>query len=311
MSQTLRSFFVACVCLLAWASLAAPLPTVVPGFQVELLHTVPPGGDSWVCMTSDPKGRLIISPEGPGGYLTQVTLSPQGQVVEMKKIDRPVGSAMGLAFAFSGLYVDGDGIKGFGVYRLPYDPQSDQYGSPVLITRLRGYPPHEHGAHGIVQGADDRLYIVGGDLVQPPENLSGTSPLRNYGIDQLLRPDNDPNGVGAGAVPPEGFVLRVGPNGENPELFCGGLRNVYAIAFNADGELFGFDNDDEADWGLPWYRPNALYHLVSGADYGYRQGTAKWPHDFPDSWPDLVETGLGCPTGLKFGGRSNFPGKYK
>ncbi len=48
---------------------------------------------------------------------------------------------------------------------------------------------------------------------------------------------------GGGLTPPAGFVLRIGPNGENPELFCGGLRNVYAIAFNADGELFGFDND--------------------------------------------------------------------
>lgn len=299
------------LCFVGGTIQAAPLPAVLPGFKIELLHQTPPGGDSWVCMTSDAKGRLVISPEGPGGYLTQVTLSSNGQVAGMKKIDRPVGSAMGLAFAFGSLYIDGDGIKGFGVYRLPYDAKTDEYGSPILITRLLGYAPHEHGAHGIVAGKDDHLYIVGGDLVQPPANLSSSSPLRRYGIDQLLPPDNDPDGLGAGAVPPEGFVVRVGTNGENPELFCGGLRNVYAIAFNSDGELFGFDNDAEADWGLPWYRPNALYHLVSGADYGYRQGSAKWPHDYPDSWPDIVETGLGCPTGLKFGDRSNFPEKYK
>jgi putative heme-binding domain-containing protein len=291
--------------------MAAELPSVAPGFKVELLRSTPPGGDSWVCMTSDAKGRLIISPQGPGGYLVQVTLSPQGQVARMQRIDRPTGSAMGLAYAFDSLYVDGDGPKGFGVYRLRYDAQADQYGWPVLIAQFPGYPPHEHGAHGIVQGKDNHLYIVCGDFVQPPANLSSTSPLRHYGIDQLLPPDGDPDGFGAGLMPPAGFVLRVGPNGENPELFCGGLRNVYAITFNADGELFGFDNDPNNDWGLPWYRPNSLYHLVSGADYGYREGTAKWPHDFPDSWPDLLDTGLGCPTGLKFGDRSNFPGKYK
>jgi putative heme-binding domain-containing protein len=291
--------------------MAAELPNVLPGFKVELLRSSPQGGDSWVCMTSDPKGRLIISPQGPGGYLIQVTLSPEGQVAQMQRIDRPTGSAMGLAYAFDSLYVDGDGPKGFGVYRLRYDPQTDQYGWPTLIAQFPGYPPHEHGAHGIVQGRDNRLYIVCGDFVRPPAALSPTSPLRNYRIDQLLPPDDDPDGFGAGLMPPGGFVLRVGPDGENPELFCGGLRNVYAIAFNADGELFGLDNDPDNDWGLPWYRPNSLYHLVSGADYGYREGTAKWPHDFADSWPDVLETGLGCPTGLKFGDRSNFPGKYK
>jgi putative heme-binding domain-containing protein len=304
-------FLTAAICVVARASWASDLPTVAPGFKVELLHTVPQGGDSWVCMTSDGKGRLVISPQGPGGYLTQITLSPEGQVARMQKIDRPVGSAMGLAYAFDSLYVDGDGKMGFGVYRLPYDSQTDQYGAPMLIARFRGYPPHEHGAHGITLGADNRLYIVGGDVVQPPLGLVASSPFRNNGNDQLILFDNDPGGFGVGSTLPEGFVMRIGPNGENPEVFCGGLRNVYAIAVNADGELFGFDNDANMDWGLPWYRPNALYHLVSGADYGYRQGSAKWPHDYPDSWPDIVASGLGCPTGLKFGNRSNFPGKYK
>jgi putative heme-binding domain-containing protein len=291
--------------------MASELPTVAPGFKVELLRTAPLGGDSWVCMTSDAKGRLIISPQGPGGYLIQVALTPEGQVAHMEKIDRPTGSAMGLAYAFDSLYVDGDGPKGFGVYRLRYDAAADQYGLPILIAQFPGYPPHEHGAHGIVQGKDNRLYIVCGDFVAPPAGLSPASPLRNFGIDQLLPPDGDPDGFGVGLNPPAGFVVRIGPNGEDPQLFCGGLRNVYAIAFNSDGELFGFDNDPNNDWGLPWYRPNAFYHLVSGGDYGYREGSGKWPHDYPDSWPDLAESGLGCPTGLKFGDRSNFPGKYK
>ncbi|HEX3988962.1 MAG TPA: heme-binding protein, partial [Verrucomicrobiae bacterium] len=297
-------------CPLGTAS-AAELPSVVPGFKVELLRTAPEGGDSWICMTSDAKGRLIISPQGPGGYLMQVTLTPEGHIAGTQRIDRPTGSAMGLAYAFDSLYVDGDGPKGFGVYRLPYNSQTDQYGWPALIARFPGYPPHEHGAHGIVQGKDNRLYIVCGDFAEPPLGLSSFSPLRNFGIDQLLPPDRDPDGFGADRKPPCGFVVRIGPNGEDPELFCGGLRNVYAIAFNADGELFGLDNDPNNDWGLPWYRPNALYHLVSGADYGYREGSGKWPHDYPDSWPDLAESGLGCPAGVKFGSRSNFPEKYK
>src|SRR5258708_5774619 len=88
-------FWVACFSLFAGVGMTAQLPSVVPGFKVDLLHSTPPGADSWVCMTIDAKGRLVISPQGPGGYLIQVTLSPQGEVTQMKKIDRPVGSAMG------------------------------------------------------------------------------------------------------------------------------------------------------------------------------------------------------------------------
>jgi putative heme-binding domain-containing protein len=92
---------------------------------------------------------------------------------------------------------------------------------------------------------------------------------------------------------------------------AGGLLNDYDIAFNAEGELFGFDSDAECDWGLPWYRPIRFVHLVSGGEYGFREGTGKWPWWYADSLPPLVNVGLGSPTGLKFGTRSNFPDKYK
>ncbi len=287
------------------------LPSVAPGFRVERLRSTQAGGDSWVSMTVDAQGRLIISPQGPGGYLVQVTLSGEGQVARMQKIDLPVGSAMGLLYAFDSLYVDGDGPKGFGVYRLGHNGVTDRYEFPRLIQRFGGYPPHEHGAHGVVLGKDGHLYVVCGNFVLPPRPLSAISPLRNFGVDQLLAPDDDADGYGLGMTPPEGFVVRMGPDGEDPELFCGGLRNVYDIAFNADGEAFGLDNDPNCDWGLPWYRPNGLYHLVSGADYGYREGTAKWPRDYADGWPGTFDTGLGCPTGVKFGEGGNFPGKYR
>src|ERR1700733_5051829 len=35
---------------------------VLPGFKVELLHSAATNEDSWISMTSDPQGRLIISP---------------------------------------------------------------------------------------------------------------------------------------------------------------------------------------------------------------------------------------------------------
>src|SRR5215510_9205303 len=91
----------------------------------------------------------------------------------------------------------------------------------------------------------------------------------------------------------------------------GGLRNAYDFDFNADGELFAFDSDMEWDWGTPWYRPTRIVHCVSGAEFGWRDGTRLWPDYYEDSLPGVVDVGIGSPTGVKFGTRSRFPEKYR
>src|SRR5258708_2650028 len=75
--------------------------------------------------------------------------------------------------------------------------------------------------------------------------------------------------------------------------------------------MVGFDRGMEGDWGLPFYRPIRICHLVSAGDYGFREGSGKWPKYYPDSLPSTVDVGIGSPTGLKFGTKSNYPEKYK
>ena len=48
---------------------------VMPGFQVELLHSADSTEGSWISMTEDNKGRLIISPQSDGDQLLRVTLA--------------------------------------------------------------------------------------------------------------------------------------------------------------------------------------------------------------------------------------------
>src|SRR6185369_15233768 len=160
-------------------------------------------------------------------------------------------------------------------------------------------------------GPDNKLYVVCGNFVKVPDDVSPNSPHRNYADDLVLPRAEDGNGFGAGKKPPGGFVARMDPDGKNCELFAAGQRNTYDIAFNRDGELFGFDSDMEWDWGMPWYRPTRINHIVSGADYGFREGSAKWPIYYPDSLPTTVDIGIGSPTGVKFGTNSKFPQKYK
>jgi hypothetical protein len=91
---------------------AAPTPEatpvadlkIAPGFKAELLYSVPSETmGSWVCMTSDPKGRLIVSDQY--GKLYRVTPPALGSdseiVIEPIAVD--VGMAQGLLCAFDSL----------------------------------------------------------------------------------------------------------------------------------------------------------------------------------------------------------------
>jgi hypothetical protein len=162
-----------------------------------------------------------------------------------------------------------------------------------------------------VLGPDNKVYVVCGNFVKVPDDVSPNSPHRNYADDLILPRAEDGNGFGAGKKPPGGFVARMDPDGKNCELFASGQRNTYDIAFNVDGELFGFDSDMEWDWGMPWYRPTRVNHIVSGGDYGFREGNAKWPVWYPDSLPTTVDIGIGSPTGVRFGTGVKFPAKYQ
>ena len=282
--------------------------TVLDGFKVELLRSAQAGEGSWVAMTLDPKGRLIVSPQGKEPML-RVTLDARGQIANLEKLDVPISGAMGLLYAFDALYINGQGAQGYHLYRVR-ENSDGKFGEPELLRKWKG-GPGEHGAHGIVLGPDNLLYIVNGNFVDVPEDILPTSPHRNYADDVVLPRMEDGNGFGAGRKPPGGYVVRVDKDGKNAELFASGQRNTYDIAFNADGELFGFDSDMEWDWGSPWYRPTRAYHIVSGGDQGFREGSAKWPEYYADSLPATVNIGIGSPTGVMPGKGAKFPAKFQ
>jgi len=296
------------VSLDAEATPAASL-TVADGFRVELLHSSEPGEGSWVSMTVDGRGRLIISPQGDERLL-RVTLEAAGQIASMEPIDVPLRGAMGLLWDAGVLYANAQGPQGYSLYRVRDTNGDDRFDSVELLRKWGG-EAGEHGPHGIVKGPDGRLYVVNGNFVNLPTDLSPMSPVRNYADDLVLPRMEDGNGFGAGRKPPGGFVVSLDLDGKDARLFGAGERNTYDIAFNPDGELFGFDSDMEWDWGTPWYRPTRIHHIVSGADHGFREGSAKWPAEHADALPPVVEIGIGSPTGVRFGTGTRFPAKYR
>jgi putative heme-binding domain-containing protein len=281
----------------------------LPGFKVE--HVLEADGaksGSWICMANDPKGRLLLGGQAKQP-ITRVTLQ-DGKCVKEEILQIPVTETMGMLFVGNVLYLNGSGSNGFGLYRCKDTKGNDSYDDVEFLRPWQG-GSGEHGAHALVLGSDKMLYAVCGNFVGVPTDLAPSSPHRNYGDDLALKRMEDGNGFGAGAKPPGGYVLRMDLDGKNAELWSSGQRNNYDIAFNADGELFGFDSDMEWDWGNPWYRPTRVFHMVRGGDHGYREGSAKWPEYYADSLPAVVNIGVGSPTGVAFGTNAKFPVKYQ
>ena len=283
----------------------------LPGFKVELLRTADPATEgSWISIIKDPMGRLLLGGERkePISRLTIV----DGKVTKAEILKIPLSEVMGMLFAFDSLYVNGrgntpDGHEVFGLWRCTASKNDDEFDKVELLREWKG-GGGDHGAHAILLNPDKKhLNVLCGNFVDVPGDALPTSPHRNYADDLVLPRAEDATGFGAGRKPPGGFVVRMDPDGKNCELVASGERNTYCVAFNHDGELFGFDSDMEGDWGAPWYRPVRVFHVTSGADHGFREGASKWPEYYHDSLPATVTIGIGCPTGVAFGTGAKFP----
>ncbi|NOT31312.1 MAG: DUF1080 domain-containing protein, partial [Planctomycetes bacterium] len=289
---------------------AAETIHVPPGFTVQRLHSARPVSEgSWVALAVDPRGRLYASDQYGGIF--RVTLA-QGGAARVEPIPITLGEAHGLLWAFDALYavVSGAGEFTSGLYRARDTDGDDELDQVELLRAFDG--DGEHGPHGLVLHPDGRsLVITGGNHTALPGPFERARVPMTWGEDVLLAPYADPNGHAVGITAPGGWIVRTDPEGEHWELVAVGFRNAYDLAYSSAGELFTYDSDMEWDVGLPWYRPTRVLHVVSGAEFGWRTGSANWPADHYDSLPPAVELELGSPTGLVFGTATSFPAPWK
>ncbi len=288
--------------------------TVPAGFRVELVHEVPRASEgSWVTMAEDPRGRIYVSDQH--GRLFRVTpprIGADASTTRVEPVAVDIGSAHGLCWAFDSLYVvvsERDPGRVTGLYRLRDTDGDDQLDSSQLLRELHG--SGEHGPHAVRLGPDGALWIVAGNHTDLPDPLAKSRVPRTWGEDNLLPRIDDPGGHAVGRMAPGGWIARTDENGKDFELVAAGFRNAYDFAFDPRGELFTFDSDMEWDVGAPWYRPTRVLHVVSGADFGWRTGSTKWPADSIDTWPSGCDLGRTSPTGVEFGTRANFPQKWR
>ncbi|HEV3343257.1 MAG TPA: hypothetical protein VG125_22995 [Pirellulales bacterium] len=283
------------------ATLSVPV-----GFEVELVRTARAEEGSWISLDFDPHGRLVVAREDKG--LLRFTFPEGGGDIQVETINDSLEECRGLLHAYDALYVNANNSKA--LYRLRDSNGDDRFEQIDLLHRSEGGVGH--GRNDLALGPDGLIYLIHGNNVRLTDDGGlSASPLQHYGEDRLLKCEWDAAMFDSDVRAPAGHLIRTDRDGRRWELVAGGLRNCYGIDFNSDGELFTYESDMEWDIGLPWYRPTRVLHLISGGDYGYRQGTRMWSAWSPEAVPSSLDIGKGSPTGVKFGTRSRFPPRYR
>ncbi|MEN3943551.1 hypothetical protein WJU23_19795 [Prosthecobacter sp. SYSU 5D2] len=275
--------------------------TVPEGFQVELMRSAGADEDSWVAMAFDPQGRITLAREKKGLLRWDMATD------RMEVINENLEECRGLLYAHGALYAHANDSKG--LYRLADRDGDGSLDEVKELVHTEGGVGH--GRNHLKLGPDGHLWLACGNNVLLPSPIAEKSPLHHYAWDQVLPNPWDGTMFDGTVEMPAGYIMRVAPDGSDIRIMAGGLRNPLDIAFNKEGELFTFDADMERDVGAPWYMPNRVLHVVSGADFGWRRGTGRLPAGYVDTLPSVVDIGLASPTAVFFGYGASFPARYQ
>ena len=123
--------------------------------------------------------------------------------------------------------------------------------------------------------------VPGADITLAGVNFKSGNPLTDDPGDEAVTgaflPFGTPSRPGQiikGQVKCGGAVLRVRPDGGDPELVAWGFRNPFGLAFSGAGKLFVTENGFDDRGSRPvWGTPDFLWEIQPGAWYG---------------WPDFV-----------------------
>ncbi len=288
---------------------------VAKDFQVELIYSVPGVEQgSWVNLCVDPKGRIYASDQYGGLY--RFTPPPPGGTLTQDQIEvvpADIRAVNGMLWAFDALYV---GVNDYeakipsGLYRLTDSDGDDRLDRVELLRSIQARG--DHGVHAVLLTPDKKgLYLVTGNGAKPTASSPDSPAPPLWGEDHLLPRMPDGRGFMRDVLAPGGIIYRVTPDGSRFDIVASGFRNIFDASLNREGELFTYDADMEYDFNTSWYRPTRINHVVSGADFGWRNGAGKRPAFYEDNLPAVIDIGPGSPAGTTFGYGAKFPARYQ
>jgi putative heme-binding domain-containing protein len=301
--------------------------STLPGFVIERVNP-PDKNDSYVVITFDSRGRLVVSKEQDHPRLL-IDNDKDGIYESEKIISDKVRNCQGLWFDGPTLYGSCALVPSADLPALPPPPAGGRGGQNVnnraAIVKLddtngddvadtmeilaNAGTIQEHGPHAIRRRPDGGIAVIVGNnetLADPAVEL--TSPVLADKDAQFL-----PYFANFGQSAREGAhsaIFEWHPAAKKFSIFSGGNRNAYDFAYNIAGEVLTFDSDMEWDIGLPWYREVRTVHEVLNGNYGYRNGSGKYPPYYIDSLPPVRDLGRGSPVGVEIYTSYVYPKEY-
>lgn len=278
-------------------------------FRVERV-THPKYTGSLIAMAFNEMGEILAGREG-GPLILIRDKNRDGVPESVETYCEQIKNCQGILPLNGQVFCVGEGPDGAGFYCATDEDRNRKAEQVKLLFKFVG-GMNEHGPHAPVLGPDGLVYLVVGNRGRAEPEAAKSSPYHHYYEGDLVQPRyEDVDGETEPVKAPGGVILRTDISGSSVELFAGGLRNAYDIAFNRDGELFTFDSDMEWDEGTSWYRGTRIEHVIAGAEFGWRSGWAKIPDYCLDTLPPSLDLGRGSPTGLEFYDHYRFPPQYQ
>lgn len=288
-----------------------PADVAVPaGYRVELVAS---GLTFPVGVAFDDAGEVYVVESGYS--YGEVFTEPRLLRIEQDGTPTPIASGgkggpwTGAAFHGGSFFVaDGNVLEGGRLLRISREGKID--------TLVAGMPSFgDHHTNGPIVGADGWIYfgqgtatnsgvvgednlkfgwlkrkpgfhdIPGADITLAGENFesgdlleAGTGGRLSTGAFLPFGTASQPGQVIRGQVKCSGGILRVRPEGGEPELVAWGFRNPFGLAFAPDGTLYATDNGYDERGSRPvWGAPDVLWRVERGRWYGWPDYVAGMP----------------------------------
>ncbi|GAA5529260.1 PQQ-dependent sugar dehydrogenase [Herpetosiphon gulosus] len=150
----------------------------------------------------------------------------------------------------------------------------------IVVDNLPSMILQPHSNNGLAFGPDGRLY---------------------FGVGSTTDGKFEENELAAS-------ILSVNPDGTDLRPYARGLGNVFDVAFNADGALFGGDNGPSSVEGND--PPDEFNYLVEGEHYGYPYFFGDPPSDGGTRGALISFPAHTVPTGVTFYSGNQYPQIY-